>query len=158
MIGLLKLDQTDLRILQSLQADGRRPYTEIAKQYGISEGKVRFRINRMMESGVFEFVIHTNPSKIGLHVQAIIGIVTKVGYRDKVAMELADCKEVRFVGAFAGKYEIMIQAYFPSNERLIEFTDLYLSKVDGIEATDVFLELKDYKDSFSYIDLADEHF
>lgn len=156
MIELLKLDQTDLRILQSLQEDGRRPYTDIAKQYGISEGKVRFRINRMIDNGVFEFVIHTNPNKIGLHVQVIIGIITKVGFRDNVAMDLVKFKEVRFVGAFAGKYDIMIQAYFPSNEKLVEFTDLYLSKVEGIEESDVFLELKDYKDSFSYIDLASE--
>ncbi|OEH91624.1 Lrp/AsnC family transcriptional regulator [Bacillus solimangrovi] len=153
---MLKLDETDLRILQSLQEDGRRPYTDIAKEYGISEGKVRFRINRMLENGVFEFVIHTNPNKIGLHVQAIIGIITKIGFRDHVAEELASFKEVRFVGAFAGKYDIMIQAYFSSNEKLVEFTDHYLSKVNGIEKSDVFLELKDYKDSFSYIELSNE--
>lgn len=152
MTSLMKIDDTDLRILQLLQEDGRRPYTDIAKQLGISEGKVRFRINKMIENQVFEFIIHTNPNKIGLNVQAIIGIITELGYREEVAKVLTQYKEVRFVGAFSGVYDIIIQAYFSNNEQLVDFTDKHLSQIEGVKKIDIFLELKDYKDSFSFID------
>jgi Lrp/AsnC family transcriptional regulator for asnA, asnC and gidA len=38
------LDQLDRKIINELQTDGRRPYTEIAKRLGVSEATVRKRV------------------------------------------------------------------------------------------------------------------
>ena len=40
----------------------------------------------MLNEKVFEFIIHMDPNKIGLQVQAIIGIATKLGYQEQVAI------------------------------------------------------------------------
>ncbi|WLR51932.1 Lrp/AsnC family transcriptional regulator [Bacillus tianshenii] len=149
----MNLDKTDFFILQSLYKDGRKAYTEIAKELEISEGKVRFRINRMLENNVFEFIIHSSPDKIGLPVQALIGINTENGARDRVACQLAGFREIRAVGSFIGKYEILIQAYFASNEELAIFMDRKLTKINEITKTETFLQLKHYKDSFNYFDI-----
>lgn len=137
--------------MQILQEDGRTPYTEIAQQLGVSEGTVRSRIARLLQDGVFEFVIHTNPEKLGLHVQAIIGLTTKLGMQKDVAERLCQFSEVRFVGAFSGKHDLIIQAWFHDNEELITFVNERLSQVEGILAADVSLELKQYKDSFFFV-------
>ena len=38
------LDDVDRRIIDQLQEEGRRPYTEIARSVGISEASVRQRV------------------------------------------------------------------------------------------------------------------
>ncbi|WP_209125780.1 Lrp/AsnC family transcriptional regulator [Alkalihalobacillus sp. BA299] len=146
-----KLDQMDFAILGYLQENGKRSYTEIAKLLDVSEGTIRTRINRMLKENVFEFVIHTNPNKVGLNVQAIIGISTKLGSQEEIADQLNRYAEVRFVGAFSGRHDLIIQAYFKSNEDLVHFVNKELAKMDGIISADVNIELKQYKDSFSYV-------
>ena len=46
-----ELDKTDELILKELQEDGRISYRTIAEKLDISDGTVRVRVNRMMESG-----------------------------------------------------------------------------------------------------------
>ncbi|WP_078429529.1 Lrp/AsnC family transcriptional regulator [Alkalihalobacterium alkalinitrilicum] len=146
-----KLDHMDFAILGYLQENGKRSYTEIAKLLDVSEGTIRTRINRMLKENVFEFIIHTNPNKVGLNVQAIIGISTKLGSQEEIADQLNRYAEVRFVGAFSGRHDLIIQAYFKSNEDLVHFVNKELAKMDGIISADVNIELKQYKDSFSYV-------
>ncbi|MBO8163089.1 MAG: Lrp/AsnC family transcriptional regulator [Brevibacillus sp.] len=146
-----EIDQVDRQILQILRHDGRAAYTEIAHQLGISEGTVRTRITRLLQEGVFGFSIHTDPRKLGLHVLAIIGLTTKLGLQQNVAEELCKLPEVRFVGAFSGKHDLIIQACFHDNEELITFVNERLSQIHGIMSADVSLELKQYKDPFTYV-------
>ncbi|WP_134698891.1 Lrp/AsnC family transcriptional regulator [Ammoniphilus sp. YIM 78166] len=146
-----KLDRLDFEILQLLQEDGRRSYTEMAHLLEVSEGTIRARINKMQEEEVFEFIIHTNPNRVGLTVQAIIGIKTQLGLQEKVAVKLREFPSVRFIGAFSGRNDLIIQAYFRSNDELVLFVNHELSKIEGIISADVSIELKQYKDSFSFI-------
>ncbi|WP_252313703.1 Lrp/AsnC family transcriptional regulator [Sinobaca sp. H24] len=146
-----QLDSTDMAILGYLQENGKRSYSEIARYLECSEGTIRSRINKMLSAGVFEFIIHTNPNKVGLEVQAIIGFSTRLGAQEDIARSLQKHPEVRFVGAFSGKHDLIIQAYFKSNEDLVNFVNKELAKIEGILNADVNVELKQYKDSFSYI-------
>ncbi|WP_027417371.1 Lrp/AsnC family transcriptional regulator [Aneurinibacillus terranovensis] len=146
-----KLDILDFQILQMLQTDARRAYTDMGHQLGVSEGTIRARINRMLEDGIFQFVIHTVPEKVGLDVQAIIGMSTKLGCQEQVAYHLGKLKPVRFIGAFSGRNDLIIQAYFQSNDELVTFVNEELSIIDGIVSAEVSIELKQYKDSFSYV-------
>ncbi|MDX6154370.1 Lrp/AsnC family transcriptional regulator [Marinococcus sp. PL1-022] len=147
----VSLDQVDMSILGYLQANGKESYSEIARCLGVSEGTVRSRINKMLRHSVFEFIIHTNPNKIGLDVQTIIGLSTKLGMQDEIASKLQRFSEVRFVGAFSGNHDLILQAYFRNNEDLVNFVNRDLAQIDGILNADVNVELKQYKDSFSYL-------
>ena len=52
-----ELDDTDLKILQQLEENGRKPNVEIGRMLGIAESPVRKRIARMQQAGVFRTVI-----------------------------------------------------------------------------------------------------
>lgn len=147
----VQLDQLDLEILRCLQQDGRTPFTEIAKQQKVSEGTIRSRVNRMLNEGVFEFIIHIDPEKVGLQTKAIISLAIQMGKQEDVARELLKYPEVRFVAAFSGAFDLIIQAYFMSNSDLVEFINGSLAKIDGIIRAEVSLELKQYKDTFNYV-------
>lgn len=148
-----KLDLLDFQILKIIQEDARKSYTEMGHLLGVSEGTVRSRINRMIEDKIFHFIVHTDPIKVGLNVQAIIGMSTRLGYQEKVAEELGKLRAVRFIGAFSGRNDLIIQAYFRSNEDLVTFVNKDLANVEGIVSAEVSIELKQYKDSFSYVTL-----
>ncbi|KGA96524.1 transcriptional regulator [Alkalihalobacillus alcalophilus ATCC 27647 = CGMCC 1.3604] len=154
---MTKIDSLDTSILKLLQENGKRSYTEMAKMLEVSEGTIRTRVNRMLNDKIFEFIIHMDPNKIGLQVQAIIGIATKLGYQEQVANRLNQCKEVRFVGVFSGRHDLILQAYFKNNEALVDFVNEELAQLEGIDTVDVSIELKQYKDSFSYIANGEEH-
>ena len=149
--AMRKLDKLDYDILLLLQDDGKRSYTDMASELDVSEGTIRARINRMLEDQVFEFIIHMDPNKLGLEVQAIIGLQTQLGKQESVAEKLGQFPMVRFIGAFSGKHDLIIQAYFGSREELVHFVNRSLSTIEGILASDVSIELKQYKDSFNYI-------
>jgi Lrp/AsnC family transcriptional regulator, regulator for asnA, asnC and gidA len=44
------LDDTDRRIIAILQADGRRPYSQLAEDLGIPASSVRYRVHRLEEN------------------------------------------------------------------------------------------------------------
>jgi predicted ArsR family transcriptional regulator len=48
------LDKTDIAIIARLQHDGRRAFTSIAKDLGISEASVRQRVSRLLRTNVIQ--------------------------------------------------------------------------------------------------------
>ena len=53
----VKIDQTDCKIIELLQEDGRMPNTMIAKKLGISEATVRSRLNRLTKKNTFRSLL-----------------------------------------------------------------------------------------------------
>ena len=45
----IDVSELDKRIIEHLQEDGRRPFTQIAADLGVSEAAVRARTNRLIE-------------------------------------------------------------------------------------------------------------
>src|SRR6266540_779625 len=72
--GSDEVSALDKRIIEHLQADGRRPFTQIANDLAVSEAAVRARTNRLIERGILQVVGVTDPLKLGFQQQAMIGI------------------------------------------------------------------------------------
>ena len=68
------LDETDIRIIEALQKDGRVAFAQVAEQLGVSPGMIRQRYNRLVEQGVLKVVAITNPLRMGYKTMAMIGI------------------------------------------------------------------------------------
>ncbi|WP_047154601.1 Lrp/AsnC family transcriptional regulator [Aneurinibacillus tyrosinisolvens] len=151
-----ELDKLDKEIIKMLQEDARYSYTLMAEELGVSEGTIRGRINRMLEDKVFEFIINSEPEKVGLPVSAVISISTNLGYQEKVAQELVPLSEVGFIAACSGLHDLIIQAYFTSNGELMKFTNEKLGNIEGISSISVSIELREYKNSFSYLAYEEE--
>lgn len=60
------LDDTDLRILLALQADPRVPVSKIARQVGLTDNAVRYRVRRMQQGGIIRgFSVILDPRMLG---------------------------------------------------------------------------------------------
>src|SRR5712691_4056040 len=126
----------DKRIIEHLQADGRRPFTQIAGDLGVSEAAVRARTNRLIERGILQIVGVTDPLKLGFHQMAMIGIRCE---RDKL-IEVADClaemPEVDYVVITAGTYDLLIETVCEDNEALLTFLAERLRTIEGVRDTE----------------------
>ena len=68
-----KLDDKDKQILNLLQKNSRRSFTEIAKYLDVSEATVRYRVKKLIDAGVInKFTVLLDPRKIGYPTTGIL--------------------------------------------------------------------------------------
>ncbi|ALA54027.1 Lrp/AsnC family transcriptional regulator [Shouchella clausii] len=146
-----KLDKLDFLILEYFQQDGKCTYSQIARKLGVSEGTVRKRATKMRKDGVFDFMIRINPVKVGYSVKAFIGIHSQLGKQHEIGQWLKTFPQVIYIASYSGYHDLILQAYFENNEALVHFVNTELTPENGIEGIDVSIQLKQYKDSISYL-------
>ncbi len=76
-VKVVELDSISRKIIEQLQADGRRSYATIAKAVGLSEAAVRQRVAKLTEAGVIQIVAVSDPLQVGFKRSAEIGIKTE---------------------------------------------------------------------------------
>jgi Lrp/AsnC family transcriptional regulator for asnA, asnC and gidA len=131
-----QLDGLDREIITELEENARQTNAEIAAKVGSSEPTVRRRIERLLSEQVIKIVAVATPFKLGYTVVAILGIQIDHKYMDKIESALASMQEVRFAGITLGTYDVVVEAWFQSNEELLTFLRERLSKLDGIGRID----------------------
>ncbi|MEU2064781.1 AsnC family transcriptional regulator [Streptomyces sp. NPDC013455] len=66
-----ELDETDHQLLRLLHADGRRTFSEMAPEVGLSVAAVKRRVDRMREAGVITgFTVKVDHAKLGWGIEA----------------------------------------------------------------------------------------
>jgi Lrp/AsnC family transcriptional regulator, regulator for asnA, asnC and gidA len=143
------LSELDKRIIEHLQEDGRRPFTQIAGALGVSEAAVRARTNRLVERGFLQIVGVADPEKLGFQ-QALIGIRCEPGRIVDAAEALAALPEVDYVVITAGRYDILIETVSEDNEGLLRFLNERLQRIDGVRDTETFTYLRLVKQTYQF--------
>ena len=144
-----ELSELDKRIIEHLQEDGRRAFTQIAAALGVSEAAVRARTNRMVERGILQVVGVADPGKLGFQ-QALIGVRCEPGRLLEVADALAAMSEVDYVVVTAGRFDILIEAVAEDNEGLLAFLNERLQRVPGVRDTETFTYLRLVKQTYQF--------
>jgi Lrp/AsnC family transcriptional regulator, regulator for asnA, asnC and gidA len=147
--GTAPLDDVAKAIIEQLQQDGRRSYTAIGKEVGLSEAAVRQRVQRLIEGGVMQVVAVTDPLQLGFARQAMVGIEVS-GPLDEVADALAEMEEVDYVVVTAGSYDILAEVVCESDERLLELISAKIRGIEGVARTETFMYLKLRKQTYSW--------
>ncbi|GAB2863194.1 Lrp/AsnC family transcriptional regulator [Actinocorallia aurea] len=74
------LDETDIRLLEALQADGRASYAELARAVSMSPSAVTERVRRLEESGVITgYAATVDPEGLGLTILAFVRLKYPTG-------------------------------------------------------------------------------
>jgi Lrp/AsnC family transcriptional regulator for asnA, asnC and gidA len=145
-----QISELDKRIIEHLQQDGRRPFTQIATELGVSEAAVRVRTNRLVERGILQIVGVTDPLKLGFHQQAMIGIRCERDRLIDVADAVAAFPEVDYVVITAGTYDLLIETVCEDNEALLNFLTGRLRRIDGVRETETFVYLRMVKQTYQW--------
>ncbi len=144
-----ELSALDKRIIEHLQADGRRPFTQIATEIGVSEAAVRARTNRLIDRGILQIVGVADPEKLGFQ-QALIGLRCEPGRLVIVAEALAALPEVDYVVVTTGRYDILIEMVSEDSEDLLRFLTERLPRIEGIRDTETFTYLRLVKQTYQF--------
>jgi Lrp/AsnC family transcriptional regulator for asnA, asnC and gidA len=140
----------DKRIIEHLQQDGRRPFTQIAAELGVSEAAVRARTNRLVERGILQVVGVTDPLKLGFQQQAMIGVRCERNRLVEVADAIAAFPEVDYVVITAGTFDVLVEVVCEDNEGLLDFLTGKLRAVDGVRETETFVYLRMVKQTYHW--------
>ena len=144
-----ELSPLDKRIIEHLQTDGRRPFTQIAAEIGVSEAAVRARTNRLIDRGILQIVGVADPEKLGFQ-QALIGIRCEPGRLVAVADALAALPEVDYVVITTGRYDILIELVSEDRDGLLHFLTERLPAIDGVRDTETFTYLRLVKQTYQF--------
>ncbi len=143
------LDAIDEQLIAHLQVDGRRPYTQLAKEVGLSEAAVRQRVQRLIESGTVQIVAVTDPLQLGLLRQAMVLIKVEGDVRS-VAEELAAFDEVDYLVLTAGSVDVLAEVVVPDDEALLDLLNERIRKVPGVVSTESVIYLRLEKQTYQW--------
>jgi Lrp/AsnC family transcriptional regulator for asnA, asnC and gidA len=146
--GPVRLDDTDQRIIEQLQADGRLPYTQLGVAVGLSEAAVRQRVQRLITSGVIQVAAVTNPLMVGRRRMALIGIST-TGPTDGISDTLRAIDTIEYLVVTAGKYDFLAEVVVRDESELLSVTNA-IRAVPGVVTTETFVYLDIAKQTYTY--------
>jgi Lrp/AsnC family transcriptional regulator for asnA, asnC and gidA len=144
------MDELDILILQTLQEDGRTPFTQIARQAGVSETTIRSRYRQLVEAGIVRTVGIVDPYALGFQAPAIIGMSVEPGRIDDVARMIAKLPEVSYLVMTLGSYDLIVEVFCRD---LTHFTDLLTNQIHrmpGVRSTETLTIARSYKLSYRW--------
>ena len=142
----MKLDETDIQILKTLQKDARESASHIAEKVNVSVPTVTERIRKLQENGVIlGFQTAIDPSSIGLDVSAIITIISGSSqYYKEVTIAAEETPEVVQCFSTTGNGSHMLYVVTKNSNTLEEL----LRKIQswpGVARTETQIILSSYK-------------
>lgn len=143
------LDPIDAELIRHLQHDGRRPYTQLAREVGLSEAAVRQRVQRLLESNTMQIVAVTDPLQLGLHRQAMVLIKVEGDVRE-VAERLASFEEVDYLVMTAGSVDLLAEVVVSDDEALLDLLNDRIRSVPGVVGTESVIYLQLTKQTYQW--------
>ncbi len=129
-----KLDTID-RDIKCLMRDGRMSSAAIARELGLVDRTVQYRIERLVERGIIKVTAIVVPQALGYNVVADIHCQVDLARINEVAETIAQFEEVGYVGCSTGDQDLSVQAYFESTAKMYEFITEKLSQLPGVQKT-----------------------
>ena len=148
MNGDSPIDSTDREIMSILQKNSRVTNTEIARRLDISEGTVRYRIKRLVDDRIIRNIPVVNPETLGYQVHVIVGVQVEYKKLQEVTKQLKEKEAVHFLGVAAGRYDLMVIAFFRNTEEQLAFFTNELAPIDGIVRLETFTVLQMLKTKY----------
>jgi len=114
-----KLDEIDIGILEALRRDARTPFTDIAKDLGISDSTIHFRLKKMIEAGVIKrYTIDVDEKALGRNIHSLVFINVNPGFTEDVADRLVKYEDVSDIYEVHGSHDLVLTVSASSLDEL----------------------------------------
>jgi DNA-binding Lrp family transcriptional regulator len=155
---LHKLDKIDLAIINSLMADGRKSFRQIAKEIGVSTPTVEARFSRMKGMGIIKSIEPIlDIDIIENQLSALVFLKTNLAQSVQIADELAAISEVRRVYMMTGESNIVAKVVSDRPESLEKMIRERIAPIEGVNSISYQIITRTVKDSQS-ISIKEEMF
>jgi Lrp/AsnC family transcriptional regulator for asnA, asnC and gidA len=148
MPKIYEIDNTDIRILEILRDDAKKPFTEVARRVNVSQGTVHVRMTKLEDAGIVEkTTLKLNYAKLGYDITAFIGIfLEKSALYDKVVAKLKEIQEITSIHYTTGNYSMFVKIHCRDTNHLKKVLHDKMQQVDGIERTETMISLEESLD------------
>ncbi len=138
MVERLQLDEYDKKILKELEADGKKPFSQIAIDLDISNTMVHQRITRMKKAGILKrHSIELDEKRLGFEWGAFTGITLHDGSDTyKVIEELKKIPEVTECYHISGVYALYVRVVAKDNEHMRDILYTKIEDIDAVRSTE----------------------
>ena len=143
------LDDVSKAIIEQLQIDGRKSYSDIGRAVDLSEAAVRQRVQKLIDSGVMQIVAVTDPMQLGFFRQAMIGIRT-TGDSRTISDAIAAIDEVEYVVLTAGSFDMLAEVVCEDDDSLLDLLNGKIRAIPGVVQTEVFTYLQLKKQQYNW--------
>ncbi len=128
----VRIDDTDRRIILLLQQDGRMSARDVARRLGgLSDRAVRYRIDRLIDSGAIDVIAVVNNVVVGYPTLGdVIVELSPSKVRDTLA-RLADDELVCYLGADLERGAVTIQIAARDEYELHDWVSRLMRSLDG---------------------------
>jgi Lrp/AsnC family transcriptional regulator, regulator for asnA, asnC and gidA len=150
------MDKLDLDIISLLQRNGRIPFTEIAKEVGVSEGTVRNRLGQLLENQTIQIVGMADPLQLGYDAPAVIAVSVMPQKLDDVVKHIADLPQVSYLIMVSGEYDLMVEVMCKDRDDLAALLNTHIRGLEGVTRTQTFFILHTYKMAFGALPVIPE--
>lgn len=147
-----RIDDTNKAIIKQLH-DGRKPFSAIAEELGITENTVRARVNKLVDEGVLSISGEIDPEKIpGLEV-VFMGIKLSTMDLQEKAKEFLKLRGVVSVAVVTGRYDLIAQLVLCEEESLslLQFFSSELKKVSDVLSVETYVVYRSFNLRVPYI-------
>ena len=143
--GKVLLDEMDLAILSHLEQDGRKSFSDIAADLGVTVSTISTRVKRLMDRHILTILGYLNPHKVGFNIPATIFINTRSGYAEKVAEAISQLPEISLVALYTGDFDILAEILCRDPDHLTKLLTERIYRIDGVEKARISLHLRRIK-------------
>lgn len=146
--GLLRLDETDKKIIRTLQADGRIQFSKLGPLVGLSPAAARQRVLQLIDDGAISIVAITDPTATGQLAQAMVGIKVQ-GDIEAVLSGVEAHPEVVYLVATAGRFDILAEIVCEDTDGLMKVLQA-IRMQPGVMYAEVFTYLRLAKQTYNW--------
>lgn len=136
----MKTDDIDLAIIRHLW-DGRKPFSKIAKEMGITTNTVRTRVNKLINNGVLQIIGLVDPQAIPGHYSAFVGLRVEPRKVRQLVEKIGKLKGVVTVASVTGRFDIMAVVFFNEEHSHRDFMFNELAGLDGVISVETFFTM-----------------
>ncbi len=142
------MNKIDLKIVESLQNDGKLSYVELGRQVGLSVTAVKERVKRLKKDGVINGNFYLiNPHALGLEILAYVQVLMPVPAEEANFVEqMRMVPEIQECHSITGDYSYLLKIRVPNTRRLEELMSEKVTSISGVIKTNSIITLTTFKE------------
>lgn len=144
-----QVDEFELKMLERLQEDGRKPVSELAQEIGLSTTPCARRFDSLREAGIITgFQARISRKAVGLMVEVFVQVRLVSHSDDSPELFIAAVERMDEVSAcwtMTGDYDFLLHVLVPSVDDLNEFVMHRLMRLKGVRDVHTQLVLRNIK-------------
>ena len=146
------LDDLDLEILQVLEEDSKRTYSEIGRLLGVAHSTVYDRIRKMETQGIIrKYTVVLDRDKVGVkYITAIMTVFTDPKESENVAKRLSELEQVLEVStSLSEELLIIAKVVAEDQEKLHSFIAHSVAPLPGVLRIRTSIVTRKYKEEWA---------